>query len=139
MSDQAITRTMIEQYLHEALPSDRAAAVEKAIRDQPALLVLVAQIRREGDHGEHSVGAIWRRARLTCPSREELLQHLEDILPADRSEFIDGHIRLTTCHLCMATLDDLKQLKADSKSTRDARRKRIVESTAGVLAEIRDR
>ena len=50
------------------------------IRDKPALLALVAQVRQETDHGEHSIGAVWWRERLSCPTREQLSMALEEIL-----------------------------------------------------------
>ncbi|MGL6075412.1 MAG: hypothetical protein ACRC8S_14750 [Fimbriiglobus sp.] len=133
MAKEKITRQQIEQYLHDALPVTEATKIEKAIRDEPALLALVNQVRRESDVGEHSVGAIWRRARLSCPSREHLGMFLEEILDDDHREYIQGHLQLVACHMCRAMLDDLQCLAAEPKAKQVARKKRIVDSSAGIL------
>ena len=139
MPDQPITRATIESYLHDALPPEKAAAVEKAIRDRPALMALVAQVRSETDHGEHSIGAVWWRERLSCPTREQLSMYLEDILDDDHAAYVTGHIKLVGCHVCQATLDDLRHLRAEAAAPRSARRKRIVDSSAGILRDVTGR
>ena len=136
MPDQPITRATIESYLHDALPPEKAAAVEKAIRDRPALMALVAQVRSETDHGEHSIGAVWWRERLSCPTREQLSMYLEEILDDDHAAYVTGHVKLVGCHVCQATLDDLKQLRAEAAAPRTERRRRIVDSSAGVLRDV---
>ena len=136
MPDQPITRATIESYLHDALPPERAAAVEKAIRDKPALLALVAQVRQETDHGEHSIGAVWWRERLSCPTREQLSMALEEILDEDFASYVDAHVKLVGCHVCQATLDDLRHLRAEATAPRTERRRRIVDSSAGVFRDV---
>lgn len=139
MPDQPITRATIESYLHDALPPEKAAAVEKAIRDRPALMALVAQVRSETDHGEHSIGAVWWRERLSCPTREQLSMYLEEILDGDHAAYVTGHVKLVGCHVCQATLDDLRHLRAEAAAPRSARRKRIVDSSAGILRDVTGR
>ncbi|MFO0850440.1 MAG: hypothetical protein U0871_18045 [Gemmataceae bacterium] len=67
-----ITRETLRDYLADALPDAETAAVEQALRTQPAVQSLFNQVRQEADRGEHSVGAVWRRERLSCPTREQL-------------------------------------------------------------------
>ncbi len=136
MPDQPITRATIEGYLHDALPPDRAAAVEQAIRERPALMALVAQVRQETDHGEHSIGAVWWRERLSCPTREQLSMALEEILDDDFAAYVESHVKLVGCHVCQATLDDLRQLRAEAAAPRTERRRRIVDSSAGVFRDV---
>ena len=136
MPDSPITRSTIESYLHDALPPEKAAAVERAIRDQPDLMALVSQVRRETDHGEHSIGAVWWRERLSCPTREQLSMHLEEILDDQYAAYVTAHVKLVGCHVCQATLDDLRHLRAEAAAPRSARRKRIVDSSAGVLRDV---
>ena len=135
MPDQPITRATIEGYLHDALPPERAAAVAQAIRERPALMALVAQVRQETDHGEHSIGAVWWRERLSCPTREQLSMALEEILDDDFAAYVDAHVKLVGCHVCQATLDDLRQLRAEAAAPRTERRRRIVDSSAGVFRD----
>ncbi|HEY2910313.1 MAG TPA: hypothetical protein VGI99_08700, partial [Gemmataceae bacterium] len=68
----AISRQMLRDYLHDALPEPEMAAVEKALRGNKELHAQLNAIRDEEDRGEHSVGAIWRRERVSCPSRDQL-------------------------------------------------------------------
>jgi hypothetical protein len=136
MSQPAITRSVIESYLHDALPPEQAATVEKAIREQPSLLALVSQVRRESDFGEHSVGAIWKRERLSCPTREKLAMLLDDVLDDDYAEYVKSHIKVVGCHVCQSVLDDLHHLRAEPTAPRAARRKRIADSSAGILRDI---
>lgn len=132
-----ITRAVVRDYLNDALPAATAAAVEKAIRDQPALQELVQQVRQESDPGEHTIGAIWRRERLSCPTREQLAGHLQDILDADLAEYVGFHLREIGCPFCQANLDDLARLQNEAAETRTTRRKRIVDSSAGLLRDAR--
>jgi hypothetical protein len=132
---ETISRQQIELYLQDALPSEFASRVENAIRENPSLLALVSQVRRESDYGEHSVGAIWRRARISCPSREQLSMFLEEVLDVGHTDYITGHLKLVGCHMCRAMLDDLIQGRNEPKAKRAERRKRILDSSAGILNE----
>ncbi|MCG8448196.1 MAG: hypothetical protein MI725_01275, partial [Pirellulales bacterium] len=60
--------TELEAYLDEALPGERMVLVETALRDEPDLQGELANIAGRRDAGIHSLGAIWRRHRLSCPS-----------------------------------------------------------------------
>ena len=46
--------------------------MEQALRESEALQRTLRALMQERDRGEHSIGAIWRRERLTCPSREQI-------------------------------------------------------------------
>ena len=91
------------------------AAVEKAVRRDPALAALLKDVRDELDRGEHSVGAIWRRERLSCPSREHLGQHLLGAAPPGLAEYVEFHLETVGCPYCLANLDDLKALQKKAK------------------------
>lgn len=128
-----ITRETLRDYLADALPDAETAAVEQALRTQPAVQALFNQIRQEADRGEHSVGAVWRRERLSCPTREQLGGFLLQALDPDLLDYIDFHLKTVGCSFCRANLDDLAKLQAEPETPRTARRKRIVDSSAGVL------
>ncbi len=64
-----ITRQMLRDYLTDALPDGEMAAVEKALRDRPGLRAALQDVMGEVDRGEHTLGAIWRRERVSCPTR----------------------------------------------------------------------
>jgi hypothetical protein len=131
-----ITRQMLRDYLNDALPDAELTAVEKAVREQPAVQALFNQIRQEADRGEPSVGAVWRRERLSCPTREQLGGYLLQALDPDLLEYIEFHLLTVGCAYCLANLDDLKRLQAEPAETRTTRRRRIVNSSAGLLRDV---
>ncbi len=61
----------------------------------------------------HTLGAIWRRNRLTCLSREQLGSYLLDVLDPEQSEYVTFHLEVIECPFCLANLADLKG-KADA-------------------------
>ena len=62
----------LESYLDEALPPEQMARIEKAAREDCGLAGQLASIQARRDAGVHSLGDIWRRHRLSCPTREQL-------------------------------------------------------------------
>jgi hypothetical protein len=134
-----ITREMLRDYLNDALPDAELAAVEKAVRDQPAVRALMQQVRQEVDRGEHSVGAVWRRERLSCPTREQLGGFLLQALDPDLYDYVEFHLTTVGCPYCQANLDDLKRMQAEPAEPRATRRRRIVDSSAGILRNVTGR
>ena len=110
-----ITREMLRDYLHEALPDAELAAVEKALRESPKVQALFHAVRQEEDRGEHSVGAIWRRERLSCPTREQLGGFLLQALDPDLLDYIGFHLTVVGCPYCQANLDDLRGRMGNAK------------------------
>lgn len=109
----AITRQMIRDYLHDALPEAEMAAVEKALRGgSKDLHEMLVEVRDEEDRGEHSVGAIWRRERVSCPTRDQLGGYLLGAGDADLLDYVQFHLETIGCPYCLANLDDLKKLQA---------------------------
>jgi hypothetical protein len=131
-----ITRQVLRDFLNDALPDAELAAVEKAVREEPAVQALFNQVRQEVDRGEHSVGAVWRRERLSCPNREQLGGFLLQALDPDQLEYVEFHLQTIGCAYCLANLDDLKRLQAEPAETRTTRRRRIVNSSAGLLRDV---
>ena len=131
-----ITRQTLRDYLNDALPDAEQPAVEKALREQPAVQALFNQVRLEADRGEHSVGAVWRRERLSCPTREQLGGFLLQALDQDLLDYAEFHLTTVGCAYCQANLDDLKRLQAEPAEPRSARRRRIVNSSPGLLRDV---
>jgi hypothetical protein len=67
-------------YLDEDLPQERMASIEQALRDDATLAERLTQLVGSRDAGVHTVGAMWRRGRLSCPSREQLGSYLLEVL-----------------------------------------------------------
>lgn len=122
-------------YLDEMLPADRMTAVEADLRADEALRLRVAAVARRRDHGVHSVGEIWRRSRLSCPTRNQLGSFLLGTLSPTMVSYIEFHLRSIGCRLCAANLQDLERsMKTTPEST--ARRRRFFESSAGHLRDL---
>ena len=67
ISDQALLA-----YLDESLASEKMAEIEGLLRNTTELRDRLAELISRRDSGVHTLGDIWRRNRLSCPSREEL-------------------------------------------------------------------
>jgi hypothetical protein len=110
-----ITRQVLRDFVEDDLPDAEKALVEKAVRRDPTLAALLKDVRDELDRGEHSVGAIWRRERLSCPNREQLGQYLLGAAPPDLGDYIEFHLETVGCPYCMANLDDLKAVQKKTR------------------------
>jgi hypothetical protein len=128
-----ITREKLHAYLDDALTDQETAQVEQALRGSEPLRRLLRQAIQERDRGEHSLGAVWRRERLTCPTREQLGSYLLQVLDDALQEYIDFHLQTVACPFCQANLADLHALQNDTATRSTARRRRFYESSAGFL------
>ena len=126
----------LRAYLADELPAGTLARVEKALRDSAELRARLEAVRENrGDAGLHSLGAIWRRNRLTCPSRQQLGSLLLDVLDPDLADYIRFHIDVVGCPFCQANLVDLEtRAEADSPSLQ-ARRRQIHDSSRHLLGD----
>lgn len=132
MADK-ITREMIRDFLNDALPDAELTAVEKAIRESAAVQAMARAVREEIDRGEHSVGAVWRRERLSCPPREQLGSFFLQALDPDQLGYIEFHLKVVGCPYCQANLEDLAKRQAEADAPVKKRRQRIVKSSVGLL------
>jgi hypothetical protein len=127
------TISELESYLDEALTSKEMGEIEQALRTQPELLQKLAQINVRRDAGVHSVGEIWRRHRISCPTREQYGSYLLGVLDEQAHGYIEFHLNVVACRFCNANLDDLKQRQAETNDTTATRRKKYFDSSAGYL------
>lgn len=132
----AITRQTLRDYLNDSLPDAETAAVEKALRDRPDVVALFHEVRQEADGGGHTLGGLWRRERVSCPTRDQLGGYLLDALDSDLFDYVKFHLTTVGCAFCRANLDDLEKLNAEPAEPARQRRRRIVDSTAGVLKDL---
>ena len=128
-----ITRDTLRAYIDDALTDAETARVEHAIRDSDALRGQLRIVMQERDRGDHSVGAVWRRARLSCPSREQLGSYLLQALDPDLHDYIHFHLETVTCPFCVANLTDLQSRHQDAAPQVQSRRRRYFQSSAGLL------
>src|SRR5258708_4491338 len=112
-------------YFDEGLPVDRMAALESELRGSPGLRNRAASLRQERDSQGHTVGEIWRRGRLSCPTRHQLGSFLLGALPAQLSQYIRFPLETIGCRYWAANLDALRQA-APQGSTETAQRRHKV-------------
>ena len=133
-----VTREQLHAFLDDALTDSEMARVEQAVRASQALQRALDQARQERDRGEHSLGAVWRRERLTCLTRDELSSYLFRTHDEARQEYIDFHLQTIGCAYCTANLADLHARQRESEGQAKERRKRIFLASAGYLHVARD-
>ena len=47
---------------------------------------------QERDRGDHSIGAVWRREHLSCPTREQLGSYLLEVLDEEIQDYVRFHL-----------------------------------------------
>jgi hypothetical protein len=124
----------LDRFLDEALPPERMSELEAALRDDAELQGRLAAVIGRRDAGVHSLSAIWRRHRLSCPPREQLGSYLLGLLDADHAEYIRFHLDAIGCRLCQASLADLEDQQTAAAKTVEQRRTRYYQSSAGYLS-----
>jgi hypothetical protein len=129
-----ISDSVLLAYLDDALSEEKIAQIEQAIRADADLRLRIEALVAQRDSGMHSLGDIWRRHRLSCPTREQLGSYLLEAMLQDSSDYLRFHIEVIGCRYCQANLADL-QLAQDqakqSEATVAQRRKRIFQSSVG--------
>lgn len=126
-TDQELT-----SWLDERLPADRMAELEQQLRTDDSLKIRLSRLIQHRDQGGHSVGEIWYRGRLSCPSRSELGGYLLGTLSQEVHDYLDFHLLTIGCRLCQANLQDLQE-QSEHPEDSTVRRRRFFESSAGYL------
>ena len=134
MSD--VTREQLFAYLDDSLDDVETARIEKLLRTSQDLKDRLERIREDRDRGEHSLGAVWRRERLSCSTREQLSGYLHGVLEPEMQSYLEFHLKTIACPGCLANLDDLREKQAEP-ATQTRRRKRYFETSAGMLGDVR--
>ena len=136
MRDAAIDDETLRAYLADSLPPEHLARVEKALRDSAELRARLEDVRQNrSDPGLHTLGAIWRRGRLTCPKRQQLGSYLLDALDPDLAAYLTFHLDVIECPFCQANLADLKAKTAQPSTAAQHRRNRILKSSQHLLGD----
>ena len=128
-----ITREQLAGYLDDQLSEQETAAVEQALRESETLRRQLRGVMQERDRGEHSVGAIWRRKRLTCPNRQQLGSYLLGVLEPQVQDYVTFHLQVIGCAYCQANLADLRSRRQEATPQAQQRRRRFFQSSAGLL------
>ncbi len=135
---KTISREQLHAYLDDALSESDLAMIEQALRESESLRQRLRQAMQERDRGDHSLGAVWRRDRLTCPTREQLGSYLLQVLDDGVLNYIEFHLTTIGCPYCVANLQDLQSLQQEPAPNSRERRRRYFESSAGYLHVARE-
>lgn len=134
--DLIVDDETLRAYLLDELPAGTLARVEKALRDSAELRSRLEDVRQNrAEVGLHSLGAIWRRSRLTCPSRQQLGSLLLDALDPDLAAYLHFHIEVVECPYCQANLADLKGKADPGSNLSRTRQHRILQSSKHLLQD----
>jgi DNA-binding phage protein len=138
MLSTEITREKLHAYLNDALTDTEMAQVEQALRNSDHLRRSLQKVMQDRERGEHTLGAVWCRERLTCPSREQLGSYLLQVLDDEQQDYIEFHLNSVSCAFCLANLADLQSLQNEPAPNARERRRRFFQSSAGYLHIARD-
>ena len=123
----------LEAYLDEALPAEEMAIIERAFREDRTLLRQLTSVHSRRNAGVHSLGEIWRRHRLSCPTREQLGGLFLQTLPEETADYVAFHLEVVGCRYCQANLRDLQAQVAEDQKVVATRRRKYFQSSAGYL------
>lgn len=122
----------LSAFLDEALPPARCSQLEHELRSNTQLRQRLIEVRGRESAGLHTLGAIWRRNRLSCPDRAELGQFVLGTLEAEQRNYIQFHLQKIGCRYCQANLADIEPTdKTPEQAT--TRRTRYFQTSAGYL------
>lgn len=126
-------------YLEEALPIEAMTRVEELLRQSQEWRHALAELLDDVEPGDHSVATIWRRHRLTCPSRERLGGYLMGGLVPEEADYIKFHLEVVRCRWCLANQADLESqaipepVEKRGETLERSRRRRFFETSVGHL------
>lgn len=127
------TTIELEAYLDEQLSPELMAEVEQALRADPQLVSELVAINSRREAGVHSLGGVWRRHRLSCPSREQLGSYLLGAMSKEQREYVKFHLETVGCRYCLAGLEDLRLQQQEAVEVVSSRRAKYFQTSAGYL------
>jgi hypothetical protein len=129
------TDQQLQAYLDESLSSELMATIEQQLRANDELRDRLISLVGQREAGVHGVGEIWRRNRLSCPTREQLGSYLLGAMPDDFRRYVAFHLEDVGCRLCRANLEDLQRQQSEQQSVAQSRRRRYFQTSAGYLSK----
>ena len=120
-------------FADEALSPTEMVYVETALRESVELRRRLGGLVQARDRGWHSVGAIWRGHRLSCPTRSQLGSYLLDALDPQWQDYIRFHTEVVGCRICLASLVYLHSRQLEPEIATRERRRRLFQSSVSQL------
>ena len=131
--DPQVSDAELLGYADELLPISRASEIEGWLREDAGLRKRAARLLKDRDDGVHSFADIWRRHRVSCPSRTVLGGLLLGTLTEEIRRSIDIHVNECGCRYCRAEIEDLVNARSDRAT--EARRRKFFESSLGIRSQ----
>lgn len=131
------TDQQLRSFLDEGLAPEQMSQIEVLLRTDRELCGRVIALAGQREAGMHSLGEIWRRHRLSCPTRQQIGGYLLGTLEDQWTQYIRFHLEQIQCRVCMANAADLQseqKSQADNQELRLAqtnRRRKYFQSSAG--------
>lgn len=125
----------LQAYLDEALASSAMAAIEQALRRDDTLRERLVQVAATREAGVHGLGEIWRRHRLSCPTRSQLGSFLLGATDKSTSDYIQFHLQVVQCRFCLSNVEDLQRQNSESQAIAQTRRRKYFQTSAGYLKQ----
>ncbi|HBV63225.1 MAG TPA: hypothetical protein DEF45_09415 [Rhodopirellula sp.] len=122
----------LSAFFDEALSPARCAELEYELRSNTQLRQRLIEVRGRESAGLHTLGAIWRRNRLSCPDRSELGQFVLGTLEIEQMDYIQFHLQKIGCRYCQANLADMDPADKTPEQAK-TRRSRYFQTSAGYL------
>ena len=114
-------------------PRPKRRGSSRALRSSETLRQQLQAVVQERERGDHSIGAIWRMARLTCPSREQLGSYVLQVLDPGLQDYVEFHLKTIGCPYCQANLSDLECRQQRSRTTCSGTPSAVFRVKRGVL------
>lgn len=126
----------LQAFLDEGLAAAQMTDIELQLRSDAALWKRLQELVGHREAGVHTIAEIWRRHRLSCPTRQQLGNFLLGALEDEWMDYVRFHVERVACRLCVANLDDLRHQQAQmhaSNADQLVRRRKYFQSSAGYL------
>ncbi len=133
MTSDSLSDSVLQAFLDDLLPESQMNEIEQRLRSDNGLTNRLTSIIESRDRGVHSLGDIWRRHRMSCPSREELGSYLLNAMMDDQVKYIEFHLQQVGCRFCQSNLDDLRRLQTVEPQEAERRRHKFFQSSIGRL------
>lgn len=135
MANDLFTDQQLQAYLDELLAVPIMSQIEQALRHDAQLRDRLVNIAATREAGIHGIGEIWRRNRLSCPTRQELGSFLLQAMDESQMNYLRFHLEQIQCRYCLANLQDLQQQQRQNETSVSSRRRKYFQTSAGYLTK----
>ena len=123
----------LEAYLDEELAPEVMAQIENALKANTEIAQELVAINTRREAGVHSIGGVWRKNRLSCPTRDQLGSYLLGAMTKEVKAYVQFHLEVVGCRFCQASIGDLEAQQDDNTEEATTRRERYFQTSAGYL------